>query len=131
MCILWILGTAASFSESDSDRFRFVYFLFEEAISSVCSMLVRCATTQYKSNLFGEIIKRETHSTWLRRGYRTSILKVGVGFGVLASFRFLVDITFYRTFFNSGQNLIFLMQLTLSHCLLAHKIKRVESLQQM
>ena len=72
--------SAASYTESDSDRFRLV-FLFEDAIGAVYFSLALCSTTHQGVQLVLGMNQRETYSPWLRRRYTTSILDLGIGFG--------------------------------------------------
>ena len=89
--------SAASFSKSDSDRFRLVFYSKTPYRRYI--FLWPCApppTTE--SHLCWEWTKRETHSPWLRRGYATSILKLRVGFRPISNFRFsaLVKFLFFQ-----------------------------------
>ena len=70
--------SAVSFSESHSERFRFIFFIFEDAIyAEYCLLALHCTAN---SNLFWGCTKWVTHSPWLRWGYVTSILELRAGF---------------------------------------------------
>ena len=90
--------SAASFSESDSERFRlvFLYLKIPYMLYIFHWPCVPPPTTE--SNLCREWTKRETHSPWLRRGYMISILELRVGFRAVANFRFspLVKFLFFQ-----------------------------------
>ena len=84
--------SVTSFSESDSDRFR---FFFEDTISDIFIFSWSFApphTTE--SNLCWECTKGETHSLWLIRGYTTSILELGKCFQALVNYRFSAVVRF-------------------------------------
>ena len=99
--------SAASFSESDSERFHLDFWVKMPYMLYIFHW--PCApppTTE--SNLCWEWTKGVTHSPWLRWGYATSILELRVGFRAIANFKFSALVKF-----------LFSIQLTLSHCLLA------------
>ena len=86
--------SAASFSESDSERFRLV-FIWRWHICSVFFAGPALHHSPLSPTCVGnEWIKGLTHSPWLRRGYATSILELRVGFRGVTNFRFSVLVKF-------------------------------------
>ena len=81
------VNSAASCSVSDSDMFCLVFYLKTLCMLYIFRWLCAPPATT-KSNLCWEGTKRETHSSWLGRGYVTSILELMVGFRAVANFRF-------------------------------------------
>ena len=70
----------ASFSESDSERFRLV-FLFENAIYAAYFLLALRPPPTTESNSCWESTKGVTHSPWLRREIRDQYTWVEIGNG--------------------------------------------------
>ena len=93
--------SAASFSESDSERFR-LDFLFEDAIYAEYFSLALRSTTHHGVQLVLGMNQGVTHSPWLRRGIRDQYTRVG--FRAVANFKFSALVKF-----------LFSTQLTLSH----------------
>ena len=85
--------SAASFSESDSERFRF-NLLFKDAIYAVYFLWPCSPPPTTVSNSCWEWTKGVSHSPWLRRGYATSILEMRVGFRAVANFKFSAMVKF-------------------------------------
>ena len=96
--------SAASFSESDSERFR-LDFLFEDAIYTVYFSLALRSTTHHGIQLvLGMNQGGYSFALVETGGYATSILDLRVGFLAVANFKFSALIKF-----------LFSTQLTLSH----------------
>ena len=83
--------SAASHSESDSERFRFAFFIWRR---HDCNLFF---ITHHEVQLVLRMYQGETHSLWLRRIYTTSILELVVDFQAVANFRFSILIKFLST----------------------------------
>ena len=106
--------SAASFFESDSDRFRLVFFFiwwrYRCCIFFAGTVLYHSLRSPTWVGNW-ECANGGTHLLWLRWRYTTSILELRVGFRAVAKFRFSTMVKFP----------ILSTQLTLSHRLLVPK----------